>query len=497
MLTMIQINHIRYQSLHKGQSMRTIVRQTGHNFRTVKKYIEQTDFNKPIRKKQGRPSKLDGVKPIIDTWLTEDMKRKPKQRHTSKRIYDRLKDEHNDIFNASERTVRAYVAAKKKELYGAVEGFLPLDHPTGEAQVDFGDVVFYEKGQLVNGHELIISFPYSNGGYPQLLKGQNQECLFTGMIDIFEHMNRVPNVIWFDNLSAAVVGINGHDRKLTERFQRFCLHYGFEARFCNPDSGHEKGNVENKVGYSRRNFFVPEPEFDDIEEYNRRLFAVAEKDHERPHYKKNLFITRLLKEDMVNMLPLPENRFEAAKWQKAKANKVGKVKFETNTYSSSPKVAGKEVWIKANAHYVEILDEDYQSIVQHRRLYGKNQETMNWYPYLTTLAKRPNALKYSGFYRELPDPWQDYLESCDHGGKKDSLKVLLKILEERDMDTATRSLEESLVNGIATSDSILLSYYRLTQETIEGSLKLPPTLVEMSGYSPDLSTYDLLLREVI
>ncbi len=132
-----------------------------------------------------------------------------------------------------------------------------------------------------------------------------------------------------------------------------------------------------------------------------------------------------MEEDKAGMLPLPENPFEVAKWQKAKANKIGKVKFETNTYSASPAVAGKEVWIKAGAHMVEILNEDYQSIVKHRRLYGKNLEAMNWYPYLTTLAKRPNALKYTGFYRELPDPWQDYLASCDHDGKKSSLKVLL------------------------------------------------------------------------
>ena len=496
MLTMLQIQHIRYQSFNKGRSIRSIARETGHNFRTIRKYIEQSDFNQPAKRKSGRPSKLDLVKPIIDTWLAEDLKRKPKQRHTAKRIYDRLKNEYSDIFNASERTVRAYVAAKKKELYGLEEGFLPLDHPSGEAQVDFGDVVFYEKGQKVEGHELVISFPFSNGGYAQLLKGENQECLFTGMRDIFEHMKKVPTVIWFDNLSAAVAGLSGQDRILTERFQRFCLHYGFEGRFCNPDAGHEKGNVENKVGYSRRNYFVPEPEFEDIEEYNQGLFAVAEKDMQRDHYKKGRLISRLLEEEKAAMLPLPDNSFEVAKWQKVKASKVGKVKFESNTYSASPAVAGREVWIKVDAHLVEILDEDYQSIIKHRRLYGKNLESMNWYPYLTTLAKRPNALKYSGFYRELPDPWQDYLDRCDHEGKKSSLKVLLKILEESDMDTATRSLEECQESGAASSDGILLSYYRLTQESIEESLKLLSDLAKLTEYSPDLSSYDLLLKEV-
>ncbi len=496
MLTMIQIQHIKYQSINKGRSMRSIARETGHNFRTIKKYIEKSDFNEPAKRKRGRPSKLDPFKPTIDAWLTQDTKVKPKQRHTAKRIYDRLRQEYPDSFDVSERTVRAYVAARKKELYGIDEGFLPLEHPPGEAQVDFGDVVFYEKGQKVEGHELVVSFPYSNGGYPQLLKGENQECLFTGLIEIFEHMKQVPAVIWFDNLSAAVAGIDGQERTLTERFQRFALHYGFEARFCTPDAGHEKGNVENKVGYTRRNFFVPAPELDDIEQYNRGLFAVAENDMQRAHYKKGRLISRLLEEDKAAMLPLPEKTFEVAKWQKVKASKVGKVKFETNTYSTSPAAAGREVWLKADAHSVEILVHDYNSIITHRRLYGKNLESMNWYPYLTTLAKRPNALKYSGFYRELPDPWQDYLDSCDHEGKKNSLKILLKILEESDMDTATRSLEECQTNGTASSDGILLSYYRLTQESIEDSLELPANLIKLSGYTLDLASYDQLFKEV-
>jgi len=312
---MTQIKHIKKERFEKGKSIRCIARETGHDFRTVKKYIEKSDFNESVRKKRGRPSKLDPYKATIDAWLHEDKTAKPKQRHTAKRIYDRLKEKYPESFNVSERTVRAYVAAKKKELYGVVEGSLPLDHPRGEAQVDFGDVVFYEKGQKIEGHELVMSFPYSNGGYPQLLKGENQECLFTGMIAIFEHMKKVPAVIWFDNLSAAVAGIKGQERTLTDRFERFALHYGFEAKFCNPDAGHEKGNVENKVGYSRRNFFVPAPEFDDIEKYNRGLFAVAEKDMQRAHYKKGRMISCLLEEDKAAMLPLPDKSYEVAKSQ--------------------------------------------------------------------------------------------------------------------------------------------------------------------------------------
>jgi len=420
---MIQRYHIKHQSFHKGQSLRSIAKETGYDFRTVKKYAEQSDFNLSQKPKRGRPSKLDPVKPIIDTWLKEDLNRPVKQRHTAKRIYDRLCDEHSDIFNACERTVRSYVSVKKKELYGEKEGYLPLEHPPGEAQVDFGEIVMVEKGQRVKDYELILSLPYSNAGYPQVFRGQNQECLLTGLKDIFEYLEHVPRIIWFDNLSAAVAGIGDQgNRKLVDQFYRFTLHYGFKVQFCNPGKGHEKGHVENKVGYSRRNFFVPEPEFEDIEQFNQGLFAAADKDHQRKHYRKYLKISKLLQEDLAAMLPLPAKPFEIGRTEKLVADKYGKVRYESNIYSASPQVAEKEIYIKLGTHWIEIFNQQYQSIVRHKRLYGKHQEIMDWLPYLTTLAKRPNALKYTGFSHDLPDPWQEYLKDLSKEEKKKSLK---------------------------------------------------------------------------
>ncbi len=496
MLTMNQKYHIKHLSFHKGQSLRSIAKETRHDFRTVKKYAEETDFNLKTKPKRGRPSKLDPVKPIIDAWLTEDLNRPVKQRHSATRIYKRLCNEHGDIFNASERTVRAYVAARKKELYGEKEGFLPLEHPPGEAQVDFGEIVMIEQGKQVKGYELVLSLPYSNAGYPQVFRGQNQECLLTGLKEIFEHLEHVPRVIWFDNLSAAVAGIGEQGkRKLVEQFYRFALHYGFKAQFCNPGKGHEKGHVENKVGYSRRNFFVPEPVFDDIEVFNHGLFDVAEKDHQRKHYSKGTEIAELLLEDKVAMLPLPTKPFDIGRTEKLVANKYGKVRYDGNIYSASPQVAGKEIYIKLGAHQVDILNEQYQPIVRHKRLYGQGQEIMDWLPYLSTLAKRPNALKYTGFYHELPDPWQEYLSYLDYAEKKKSLHLLVRMITESDMDTATICLLETMDSGKADADSILLSYRRLTEPSFNDFLPLISAGINSPAiYTPDLTCYDVFLK---
>lgn len=105
-----------------------------------------------------------------------------------------------------------------------------------------------------------MSFPYSDKAYAQVFPSQNQECLLIGMRRIFEYIGGVPARIRFDNMSTAVAQVlEGTERKLTDGFTRFMLHYRFQADFCNPASGNEKGNVENKVGYIRRNALVPIP----------------------------------------------------------------------------------------------------------------------------------------------------------------------------------------------------------------------------------------------
>ena len=104
----------------------------------------------------------------------------------------------------SERSVRKCVAQLRKELQTETTAFLPLEHPPGEAQGDFGEARFVENGKTYDGYYFNLSYPYSNAGHMQLFKSANQECLLEGMKAIFEHIGGVPTAIWFDNLSPAV-----------------------------------------------------------------------------------------------------------------------------------------------------------------------------------------------------------------------------------------------------------------------------------------------------
>lgn len=138
------------------------------------------------------------------------MKAPKKQRFTTKRIYDFLVKDHH--FEGSERTVREYVRKKQQEIYRsaevAPEGFLQLVHDPGEAQVDFGQMVYYDDtNDLKTGHYLNVGFPYNNAGFAQIFKGENQECPIQGLINIFDYIGGEPPLLVFDNLNAGVVSI--------------------------------------------------------------------------------------------------------------------------------------------------------------------------------------------------------------------------------------------------------------------------------------------------
>jgi len=496
MLTMDQVKDIKFLSERKGKSLRGIVNETGHAFETVKKYAEMEDFNiKPAPRKE-RKGKLDPYKDTIRKWLEDDLKAPRKQRHTAQRIYNRLKEVYGDEFNASDRSVRACVAILRKEINLKQEGYLPLEHPPGEAQADFGAAEFVEKGKRYQGHYLTLSFPHSNGGYTQLFKGENQECLLTGLKNIFKHIGLVPSCIWFDNLSTAVKKIKKYgERDKTKGFERFELHYRFDSNFCNPSAGHEKGSVECKVGYHRRNFLVPVPEFEDLEEYNKELLKKADEDMQRKHYVKGALISELFEEDKKAMHKLPEVDFEIFRLEKAKANNYGKVSLDTYIYSISPDYAGKEVWLKATANEVFVLNDEYKLIQSHPRLYGEQRESMKWVPYLDLMAKRPTALKYTGFFKELPETIKSYFNKCEYQEKKAALLVLSKMVKHSSIEMAKEAFEIALTRGVSDLDSIWAIYYKMTAPVIElPELPVGDKIPEVKAYDVDTSAYDSLIK---
>ncbi len=273
---MPQINSIK-EMARDGQSVAGIARELAIDEKTVRKYLKQEDFSprppeeaapaietRPAQgpdrhMARGGPGTVAQAAPYGEDGSTTGSR--PNRRATT------------CAYNAVQRYVKDRLRAQR-----ALRASQELVWHPGESQCDFGEADFRERGELVRKKYLTLSFPYSNDSYTQVFGGETAECVCQGLKDIFGYLGGVSLVIVFDNATGVGrrVGEVIHEAKL---FQRLRAHYGFSVRFCNPDSGHEKGNVESKVGYTRRNLFVPEPEFDDVEAYNRELLGLhADKD---------------------------------------------------------------------------------------------------------------------------------------------------------------------------------------------------------------------------
>lgn len=507
MLTMDQIHRIRELYYQQGMSMAEIAKQMHCDWRTVRKYLDQEDFSP----KQPKPaseevhtSKLDPYKPKIDEWLRNDKKAPRKQRHTAKRIYDRLKNE-TEGFSVSYRLVATYVKAKKKELnLNRCDGFIPLVHPPGPAQADFGEADFYEHGQLHHkGKYLVLSFPYSNGGFLQLNYGENLECLLEGLKAMFEYIGGVPPEIWFDNTKTIVTKvIKGGERKLNSRFIQFAEHYRFKAVFMNPASGNEKGNVESKVGYLRNNLLVPVPEFEKLPDFNRELLKKCDHDMEREHYEENgTLISELFKQDKEQLLPLPAASFETSFYTDARTDKYGWFTLDNgkHAYSASPACYSSIVRLKLTSSTVTVMNENNETIIEHRRLYGdEKQVSMNWMPYLKYIARKPRSLHNSGIYDMMPENMQKYLDQCANTDRGRILKVLSELTDRTGFDSALATVNEAIKYQATDPDSLKSLYHKLYTDVPQ----LPPlnntsTVAgnKFIGQNTDLAALDKVLEQ--
>lgn len=492
-LRMAQQQYIKDLWENEDLSLREISRQTGFSFQTVQKYAYQEDWSKeklPDLEPSHYPV-LEEYIPVINEWLEADQKVPRKQRHTAKRISDRLVEEHG--YTGSYSSVRRYVHKKKVVMRNRSQGFLPLEQPEGWGQVDFGKCRYQDaQGQEATGYELVVSFPYSDKGYVQFFPSQNQECLLTGLQRIFAHIGGVPIRLRFDNMSTAVAQVlEGSERVLTDSFRRFMLHYRFQADFCNPAAGNEKGNVENKVGYIRRNVFVPIPTITSFEDFNSTLWEWSEKDAQREHYRKETTIQSLWETEQKALLPLPKYPFPVYRYETVSLNKYGFATVDTNKYGLSPALSGEKVQVKIFFDHIEFYH-DHQLAGQYPRSYGHNVEFYNWTQYIGILCRKPGAAEHTRFFRQMPQQWKELLCKAQGKERRSALQLLSEIVQDGNEKLCEDAIVLAKENGRTDSDSIRQCYYMIARKEFRPEpLRLRSETPELN-YNPDLAVYDSL-----
>jgi transposase len=225
-----------------GLSNRALQRKHRVGYRTVAAALASA-WPKARKLPPKRGSRLDPYVEVIDDWLRDDLDAPRKQRHTAKRIFDRLLDEHDAVGVVSYWMVREYVATRRREIRieagrEPANAFIPQEHlPGREAEVDFGEVAIRLRGELVTCALFSLRLSYSGKAVHRISASAGQEAFFEGHAYAFDVLGGVPTgKIRYDNLKAAVANVIGFSRQRVEadRWTAFRSHYGIEAFYCQP-----------------------------------------------------------------------------------------------------------------------------------------------------------------------------------------------------------------------------------------------------------------------
>ena len=492
MLKVDQYNFIRTSYRVYGKKIKQIARETGHSKNTIKKVLRGEYKGYKERDKQPFPV-LAPYLEIIDRWLENDKEKPKKQRHTAVRVYNRLRTEQG--FEGGETTVRRYVCQAKLRLgLNGRQAFIPSDPEAGiEAEVDWGRCQ-----AIIGGQETLLKFfcmrsKYSGKHFVRCYPCERQQALFDGHIQAFSFFEGVFPVLIYDNLTTAVQKIfKGKKRDLQESFEKFRAYYNFAPVFCNPGQGHEKGGVEGLVGYARRNYMVPVPEADTLEQLNERLLeaSMAYGDHRiagREHT-----VNELYEQEKSHLIALPDMPFGNLQTASGKINKYSTIIVDKNRYSVPTRYAYCKANVVLHVDSVEIFYAN-KKIASHDRLFSNNQWSLNPEHYLELIQQRPQAFYSARPIRQWRNSWPDSLERLlelfvqkqgDTKGIKDFISVLM-LYKDHGANAIETAVEKALCANTGSSDAVkhilLNTHCRAAHfDSLKNWQALPP---------PDVSVY--------
>ena len=445
---------VRYAVRIEGLSERAAARRFGIDPRTVAKMVA---FSVPPGYRRTRPPvrpKLDAVIAIIDGILAQDKARPKKQQHTAKRIFERLRDEHG--FTGGITIVKDYVAGWRQRTQ---EMFVPLVHPPGHAQADFGEAIGIIGGVERKIHFFAFDLPHSDACFVVAYPAERAEAFCDGHVQAFTFFGGMPKSILYDNTKIAVARILGDGKRLRTRvFSELQSHYLFQDRFGRPGKGNDKGKVEGLVGFARRNFLVPIPVFDSFAVLNEHLFACCRKrmsDRLRGH--SETIGERLQRDLSALQKPLPPP-YDACEKVPATVSSLSLVRYRRNDYSVPTSFGYREVLVRGYVHEVVIAC-GTEIIARHPRSYEREDFVFDPLHYLALIEQKINALDQAAPLAgwQLPEEFatlRRLLEArMGKPGKREFVQVL-RLMEAFRIDDVTAAVGDAIARGAIGFDAI-------------------------------------------
>jgi len=448
---------IRQRVIVEGVSKRQVLRETGIHWKTLEKILGVSSPPGYQRVAPYRKPKMGAYLGRIEEILEQDKQMPKKQRHTAKRIWERLREEG---FGGGYTIVKDAVRELRIRRQ---EVFMPLIHRPGEAQVDFGQALVRMSGALRKVSFFAMTLPHSDAFFIMAFDRECTETFWEGHVRAFEHFAGVPYRIAYDNTKICITKITGKRRRdLTKGFLQLISHYLFDPHFCLVRRANEKGVVEGLVRFARLNFFVPVPQVRDFAELNAHLLTRCQEDLQRRLRGKSLIKAKLLLEDQAAFRKLPAAPFQACRVQTGQADSESLVRFDTNDYSVPVEYAHHPVLIKGYADSVEI-GYGPKIVARYPRCWEREKQILDPMHYLPLAERKPGSLDYARPLEEwvLPAPFgllrrrleEEYRPTDPGEGTREYIRVL-RLLERVSLGELTNAIEQALRMRCHSRDAI-------------------------------------------
>jgi transposase len=495
--------HIRRDRRLEQLSIRELADRHGVHRRTVRQALAAAV---PPPRKTYPPRRRPAIDPwvsLIDGWLIDDRDAPKKQRHTARRVWQRLVAEHDATL--AEVTVSRYVCRRRIELgLDQPEVSIPQTHLAGaEAEVDFGEFYATIAGVVIKVWMFVMRLSHSGKSFHVAFATQAQEAFLEGHVLAFEYFGGVPDRVRYDNLKPAVVRVlKGRDRTESERFTALRSHYGFDSFFCRPgiEGAHEKGGVEAEIGRFRRRHLVPVPRAASLAALNELIAAGDVLDDARVITGRPITIGAAFAIEAGQLMPLPGEAFDPARLLEARVDNRARVSVRQCFYSVPARYAGRRLPVRLAARTVEIYD-GAKVVARHERAVGRYVEVLTLDHYLEVLKTKPGGLpgatalaqakSHGAFTRSHQAYWDAARRARgDAAGTRALIEILLT---HRTMTAAvlTAAMDRAVASGCLDPEVVLIDARR---DTSQVAPVVPiGALARYDRPAPSLAGYDQLL----
>lgn len=477
---MALLSVIRRWALRDQLSIREIARRTGLSRNTIRKYL-RSGAVEPKFKVPDRPSKLDAFAGQLVRWLETEASKPRKQKRTVKQLHaDLVALGYEGSYGRVATFARAWKADRRRAEQTSGRGtFVPLAFAPGEAfQFDWSEDWAIVGGERIKLQVAHFKLSHSRAFFIRAYLLQTHEMLFDAHYHAFRVLGGVPRRGIYDNMRTAVdrVGV-GKERQVNARFAAMASHYLFDAEFCNPASGWEKGQVEKNVQDSRHRLWCRAPHFPTIDALNDWLEQrCQELWREIPHGSQSGTIADVWESETACLMPLPRP-FDGFIEYSKRVSPTCLVHLERNRYSVPASFANRPVSLRVYPGRIVVVAEG-QIVCEHQRIIDRSHNRQgrtiyDWRHYLAVIQRKPGALRNGAPFADLPDAFkrlQQHLLKYP-GGDRDMVGILALVLQ-HDEQAVLCAVELALSDGAPTKTHVLNVLHRL----IDGKSSAPPSV---------------------